>query len=240
MQAHFDDYNAILLKFVKFIGNNEIINAYIKDSGECEYDVAKEVQEVGESYGGSIFSIGHSDEEEVRNIFAILRYIAENHVEIYAGIGWGYSSSNKFQDRIKGFNERVVMVLINHIERHLTKIGINMGLDEKINYSITVENGQVNIANGRSTINANSTVSSIDIETMTKLIQNIRENADNLVEDDEDLLNNSLDVISEEANALVPRKSYLKTAISVLKNIKGTTEFAASIATLIQFIKPLL
>ena len=43
----------------------------------------------------------------------------------------GYSSSSKWQDKIKGFNERFVMVLIRHVESYLTKVGIDMGIDEK-------------------------------------------------------------------------------------------------------------
>lgn len=55
------------------------------------------------------------------------------------------------------------MVLIRHIERYLTKIGIDMGLDEKVSYLITIENRQVNIANDNSTINATNTVDGIDV-----------------------------------------------------------------------------
>jgi len=240
MQVDFEDYKAVLLKFIDFIKNNEIIYAYIKDCGECEQDLEKEFQEVGGSYGQAIFSLGHLDEEEVRNVFAILCYIAEKNIEIHYGVAMAYSSSGKFQDKIKGFNDRVVMVLIRHIERHLTKIGIDMGLDEKVTYSITVESGQVNIANDNSTINATNTVNEIDIEKLAELIQIIRNNAGSLSEDDEEMLASSLEVIKEEANASVPRKGFLKTAISGLKTIKGTAEFAAAVAALIQFIQPLL
>lgn len=51
----------------------------------------------------------------------------------------GYSSSDKIQDKIKGFNNRFVMVLLRHIERYLTKVGIDMGLDDKIVYNVTVK-----------------------------------------------------------------------------------------------------
>ncbi|MGX8797651.1 hypothetical protein ACR6HW_16565 [Fusibacter sp. JL298sf-3] len=76
-------------------------------------------------------------------------YLTEEVVEL--AMAMGYSSSRSFQDKVKGFNDRVVMVLIRHIERYLTKIGIEMGIDEKVTYSIAIENGQVNIANDNST-----------------------------------------------------------------------------------------
>lgn len=240
MQVYFEDYNAVLSRFIEFIYNNEVIYAYIKGCGVCEQDVEREIQEVRGSYGQVIFSLGNRDEEEVRNVFAILKHIAEKNIEIHEGIAWGYSPSRNFQDKIKGFNDRVVMVLIRHIERHLTKIGIDMGLDEKVNYSISVESGQVNIANDSSTIHATNTVNTIDIVKLAELIQSIRKNANRLTEDDEDILNNSLEVIREEANSSAPRKSFLKTAIFGLKTIKGTVELAATVTTLIQFIQPFL
>lgn len=240
MQADFQDYNVVLLKFIDFIKNNEIIYAYIKDCGECEQDLEKEFQEVGGSYGRAIFSLGHLDEDEVRNVFAILCHIVDKNIEMHHGIAMGYSSSRKYQDKTKGFNDRVVMVLIRHIERHLTKIGIDMGLDEKVTYSITVESGQVNIANDNSIINATNTVNKIDIEKLDELIQIIRNNAGSLSEDDEEVLTSSLEVIKEESNALSPRKGFLKTAISGLNAVKGTAEFAAAVAALIQFIQPFL
>ena len=41
-----------------------------------------------------------------------------------------------------GVNERFVMVLIRHVESYLTKVGIDMGIDEKNIYNVTVQNGQ--------------------------------------------------------------------------------------------------
>lgn len=240
MQVDFQDYNPVLMKFINFIKNNEIIYAYIKDCGICEQNLDMEFQEVGSSYGEAIFSLGQLDEEEVRNVFAILCYISEKNLEIHYGVAMGYSASRKYQDKIEGFNDRVVMVLIRHIERYLTKIGIDMGLDEKVTYSIAIESGQVNIANDNSTINATNTVNKIDITKLTELIQTIKDCTESLSEDDEDILASSLEVIQEEASAQTPRKGFLKTSISGLKTIKGTTEFSAAVATLIQFIQPLL
>lgn len=240
MQVDFEDYNAVLLKFIDFIKSNEIIFAYIRDCGKYELDLEKEFQEVGGSYGQAIFTLGRLDEEEVRNVFAILCYIAEKDIEIHHGIAMGYSPSRKYQDKVKGFNDRVTMVLIRHIERHLTKIGIDMGLDEKVTYSITIESGQVNIANDNSTINATNTVNKIDSTKLSELIQVIRDSAGSLSKDEEELLASNLEVIEEEATAPNPRKGFIKTAILGLKTIKGTAEFAAAVATLVQFINPLL
>ncbi|SCP99568.1 hypothetical protein [Anaerobium acetethylicum] len=239
LQADFNDYTNVVSKFVAFIKNTPIILDYIKDCGHCEQDLKQEFDEISRSYGRSIFSLGDADAEEIRNVFGIVNYIAENGIEIHYGVAVGYSSSKKFQDKIKGFNDRVVMVLIRHIESYLTKIGIDMGIDEKVTYSITVQNGQVNIANDNASITATSTVG-IDAAQLEKLVQAVRIKAIELPQEDAEVLESSLEVIEDEIKSGKPRKGFLKTAVSGLKMIKGTAEFAAAVATLIQFVQPLL
>ena len=131
LQANFQDYLDVLTKFVSFLKNTPIIYDYIVDCGSYEGNLEQEVDEVRKSYGRLIFSTGDSDEEEIRTVYAILNYIVENKIDVYRGIAFGYSSSKNYQDIIKGFNDRFVMVLIRHIERYLTKVGIDMGLDDK-------------------------------------------------------------------------------------------------------------
>ena len=78
--------------------------------------IIKSLKEVQGSYGHLVFSLGETDEEEVRNVYAVLRYLVETNSSVYRGVAIGYSSSAKWQDKIKGFNERFVMVLIRHVE----------------------------------------------------------------------------------------------------------------------------
>lgn len=236
LQAAFEDYNGVLAKFIDYIKKTPIIYDYVVDCGVCDQDLHNEFQEVSTSYGRCIFSLGDTDEEEVRNIFAILNYIVENKLQIHYAVALGYSSSNNYQDKIKGFNNRVAMVLIRHIERYLTKIGIDMGVDEKVTYSITVQNGQINIANDNATINATNT-NGVDFSQCSKLIEAIRKDATTLSPDDKETLESSLEVIEEELQMAQPRKSFLKTAITGIKTIKGTTEFAAATVALIEFLQ---
>lgn len=240
MQAKFEDYNIALLKFIEFIKNNKLIYEYIKECGESDKELENEFKEISESYGRVIFSLGSLDEEEIRNVFAILNFIVENDIPIHRGVAFGYSNSRRFQDKVKGFNDRVVMVLIRHIERFLTKIGIDMGVDERVTYSITVESGQVNIASDNSVINATNTINAIDYDKLIQLIDEIEKNAQGISEEDFETLVSSIDVIKEEIKSANPRKSFLKTAILGLKGLKNTAEFAAAVTALIQFIQPLL
>ena len=149
LQANYEDYADVLGKFVNYIDSTPIISDYIHDCGSCDWNLENEVKEVQGSYGRLIFSLGETDSEEIRNVYAVLRYLVENNSSVYRGVAMGYSSSSKWQDKIKGFNERFVMVLIRHVESYLTKIGIDMGIDEKNIYNVTVQNGQAIIEIGR-------------------------------------------------------------------------------------------
>ena len=239
MQVDFEDYTDVATKFVNYIKRTPVIYDYITDCGSCEWDMQKEFKEVGSSYGRVIFALGNEPEEEIRNVFAILNYIAEKKVEIHYGVAMGYAHSTKYQDAVKGFNDRVVMVLIRHIETYLTKIGIDMGLDEKNVYNVTVEHGQVNIASDSATINATNNIG-IDADKLTELVQAVKNAASDLDEEAQETLSSNLEVIEEESKASKPRKGFLKTAVAGLSAIKGTAEFCAAVVALIQFVQTLL
>lgn len=233
VQADFNDYNDVLSKFIKYLDNTEVISDYISDCGTCAQDLDKEFKEV--TTHNCIFTLGDTDEEEICNVYAILNYILEHNVAIHYSIARRYTASNKYQDSVKGFNERVVMVLIRHIERYLTKVGIDMGLDEKTTYTITVHNGQVNVANDNATITAVNN-SGIDGATLTDLIQKVRTTAQGLPSDEAEIVSDSLETIETEALSEHPKKGLLRTAIAGIKTIKGPVEFVAAVATLVQFL----
>ena len=240
IQANYGDYTGVLQKYLNYLDSTPIIADYIKSCGDCDMNVEEDIKEVQHSYGREIFAPGDTEEEEVRNIYAVLRYIANENIDVYNAIAIGYArSTSKFQERVKAFNDRFVMILIGHIERYLTKVGIDMGLDEKIVYNVSVENGQAIIATDGSTVNATNQVKA-DLDGLEKLIAAIKENADVLDVDSREAAYESLEVIETESAAEKPKKSMIKTALGTLKAIKGTVEFGASVAALADFIAPLL
>lgn len=239
LQADFQDYTDVLGKFLGFINSTPIILEYISDCGRCDWNLDDEVKSVQSSYGGMIFATGDTEEEEVRNVYAVLQYIVEKSIEVHYGIGMGYSSSTKFQDTIKAFNERFVMVLIRHIERYLTKVGIDMGLDDKITYNVTVQNGQAIIATDNANVSATNTVGT-DAGELAKLIAAVRGASDGLTPEEREIVADSLEVIETEASAEKPKKGMLRTAIAALKNIKGITEFGEAVIALSKFVGTLI
>ena len=167
-----------------------------------------------------------------------MSYIVDHDILVYRSVASGYTSSNQFQDKVKAFNDRVIMVFIHHIEAYLTKIGIDMGLDDKVNYNISISGGQVNIANDNAIISATNN-DGVDYGQLMELIAKVKETASDISDDDQECLNDSLEVIEELAKPDKPKRSFVKTAITTLKAIKGTAEFAAAVTALITFIQTL-
>ena len=131
------------------------------------------------------------------------------------------------------------MVLIRHIERYLTKVGIDMGLDDKITYNVTVQNGQAIIATDNANVSATNTVGT-DAGELAKLIAAVRGASDGLTPEEREIVADSLEVIETEASAEKPKKGMLRTAIAALKNIKGITEFGEAVIALSKFVGTLI
>ena len=239
LQADYNDYTDVLGKFLTYIDSTPIIYDYIKGCGECDWNLTNEVKDVQTSYGRVIVSTGETENEEVRNVYAVLHYLFDTNNSIYRGIAMGYSSSRNYQDKIKGFNDRFVMVLIRHVERYLTKVGIDMGLDDKIVYNVTVESGQAIIATDNATVTATNQVG-IDVSELKKLIANVQEVAVTLAPEDQETVSECLEVIETEISAEKPKKAMLKTALTTLSAVKGIAEFGVAVATLAEFIAPLI
>ena len=239
LQADFNDHSGVLNRFVAFIKTTPVIYDFVLDCGTCNQNLDEEINEVSNSYGCCIFSLGDTNEEEVCNVFAILEYITEKNISVCFGIGGAYTTSSKYQDRVKAFNDRVIMVLVRHIENYLTKVGIDMGIDDKVTYSITVSNGQVNIANDSATITATNNVG-LDIDQLERLISKVRNTSTGLSNSDTEVLSDSLEAIEDQVKSKKPKKGVIKTAITALNALKGTVEFAAAIAALIQFVQSIL
>lgn len=97
IQANYGDYTGVLQKYLNYLDSTPIITDYIKSCGDCDVNVEEDVKKVQHSYGREIFAPGDTEEEEVRNIYAILRYIANENIDVYDAIAIGYArSTSKF------------------------------------------------------------------------------------------------------------------------------------------------
>jgi len=240
MKAEFDDYNDVLKKFLTFISDCPVISAYLDDCGSTIIaDLDVEIKEVANSYGRMIFLTGETPSEENANILAILRHMSEKNYS-FQGVSMGYSHGKTYNDKIKGFNERFVLVMIRNIEGYLTKMGIDMGLDESVKYNITVHNGQVNLASDNAVINAtiNNGINQAELQSLLdKVIAT--SNAD-LTNEEKITISESVEVIHSELKQDKPKKTVLRGILTTLQAIKGTAEFSAAVVALVQFVQPFI
>lgn len=182
MRAKFDDYNLVLRKFLTFIDGNEIIRTFVMTGDISGFDAATEYQQVTGSYGELVFDFGPTTEEETYQIYAILKHISENNLDVSIGMRSQYAGiGNKRNDVIKEFNDRVVLVLIQSIEGHLTKIGYEMGMDEKMYWNVS--GGQVNVAGDNATINATQN-NGIQSDELDKIVKAIMDNVSSVNKED--------------------------------------------------------
>ncbi len=237
MRAKFDDYNLVLRKFLAFIDRNEIIHTFVMTGDISEFDAETEYQQVTGSCGELVFDFGPTPEEETYQIYAILKYISENNLDVsigmisqYAGVG------NKRNDVIKEFNDRVVLVLIQSIEGYLTKIGYEMGMDEKMYWNVS--GGQVNVASNNATINATQN-NGIQSDKLDKTVKAIINNVPLVNNEDAETIVDSVNMIKDELLKPEPKRIIISNGIKLLAPmisiVNGIPTLAVSIKKLIDY-----
>lgn len=243
INAHFEEVDSILKMFIDYIDNDNLILSYINSIVVDDFDVAKETKEVLASYGRVIFSTGSCADEEIVYTYRILKYIVDKKISI-TSICSSYSNSNKYQDMVKGFGERVILAFVNHIESYLTDISIDMGFDEEEKYMITINGGQVNIAKDQSTINAKQ-YNGVNADELDNLVKNIKTLlTDKIAPAEQEVINDNIEVLQEELKKENLKKGFIKTAINGLKGmlpkLSGSIQLTAAIISLVQFATAVL
>ena len=235
MRVAFDEYNMVLKKFVDFIDKNEIIRNYIYLGYDTDYDVEKEWNLVVHKEG-YMFDFGPSSEQESYQIYAVLRYILDNikapHYSFHSIYG-----ERMYQDNVKEFNDRVLLVLIGNVEDYLTKVGIDMGLDENVVWN--VNGGQVNIASDYATINAIQNNGDNGKE-LNDIIRGIMENLSDLKKEDADEIADIVEMAKDELTKQEPKVSRLRNCLTLIAPMftiaNGIPTLAANLQKLQEFI----
>lgn len=240
MRVKYDEYNIVLKKFIAFIEGNEIVNDYILSGKTGEYNAEADYLAVTRSYGDKVFDFGPSAEEESFQIYSILKYIIEKDADISLDFSFIYGV-NKRQEVIKEFNDRILLVLIQNIEGHLTKIGYDMGMDEKTYWNVT--GGQVNIANDNATVNAIQN-NSATADEINKLISDILDNLGNVDRETSETIVDSVNMIKDELMKPTPKRAILANGIKLLAPIvsivNGMPLLADNIQALITYVTTLI
>lgn len=232
LQSSYPDYQNELRKFINYLDSNIMIKAYIDSCGGYNENI-KDAVNIVCNYSDKNFDLGNTTEEEVQNIYSILKYISQNYNDTPMGILMAYYVSKNLTDNIKNFNNRVVRILILNIDEYLTGVGIDMGLDKNIVYNVNGK--QVNIANDNAAINAvQNNNNGINTNELKGLISAMRESLNkDLPAEDIDEANKSIDIIENEIVSGNPDEEKVRTHFKLLKRIDTGVKFASACCTLI-------
>lgn len=218
LQASYKEMLSVLNIFIDCIEKEKIIYEYVRNCKREGFDVEREVQDVYGSYGRSIFSLGVTIEEEVYTVYNILKYILDNKLNV-TGLASGYSNGKTYQERVKEFNNRVALVLVNNIEAYLTKINIDMGYDEEVKHMITINGTQVNISNGNSTLNAVQNNNNEPNE-LIKMIELIKNSIDESIPNEEkEMIIENIETVQDQLQSEKPKKGLIRTCLSGLNTV---------------------
>ncbi len=228
MRVAYEEYNMVLKKFLAYIESNEIIMEYVYSGKADGYDVKNEWDLVTKD--DYMFSFGPTTEEESYQIYCVLKHIAEN-VKNPEYSFYSIYRKSKWQDNVKEFNDRVVLVLINNINDYLTRVGIDMGLDENVTWNVS--GGQVNVASGNAVINATQN-NGVAVTEMELLIKNILDEVSSLKKDDAETIIDSVDMIKEELLKPEPKGKIISNGIKLLAPMISIANGIPTLATNIQ------
>ncbi len=242
INSDYYDYIDNLKRFHNFIESTEIINSFIQDCGGFCAEMEEDFDKVCQGNGYSYFAFSLDPNEETSEIYSLAKILCNGkYKHPPQGMLFAYSHAKKFNDMLKVFNQRVMVILVNHIENFLKKVGIGVDLDGNVTYNIN--GNQVNIANDNATINATQN-NGLDADKLKELISEMRNSlSDNLPDDDKQTAIESIDAIEAELQSDAPNEKTVKTHFKLLKKIDSSVKFASaccSIATFANKLYPFL
>lgn len=232
LNARYNEINSIIKMFIEYIEDTPIINEYIQSIFVEFPNLQEEIDNVSASYGEFVLSTGDTPEQEINYVYQILKYISEStSVQTYA-LGWGYTSSNKYQDMVKEFGNRVVMPFADGIDVYLADIATDMGYDEESRFMINVSGGQaqVNISNDNSTLNATQNIQ-VNPSEIASLITELKDNIEKELTDNQSIktiLLSQTQLIEDETANEKPKKEVLKTAINTIQELLKSVPLAVT------------
>lgn len=100
--------------------------------------------------------------------------------------------------------------------------------------------GQVIFAKDNTTVTATNIYNETKLNELQDLFDELKIARNTLNEEERQKADDSIQIIEDEIESKKPRKSYLNTALTVLKGIKGSAEFIAAVTSIAQFIEMIL
>lgn len=244
MRATPESFNTDLHKFIAYIEKAPFVSDYLQkcvtESLPEAFDAKAEVDAVSASFGAIFGPFDESDEGEVAEIYLLLKEISERDISGQGLFFYGYScGSKKYRDMLKGFLDRVPYLLISHINDYLPKEGMLSNPKAPTQqFVFHTSSSQLNFANQGSVISPVQNVG-VNVDEFTDILSKILSLSQSLDSDDREIVEDSVQVLSEEIPSESPRKGMVKTALGALKGINGGAQFAAAVAQISEFVSNL-
>lgn len=220
LKTDFNDGIENLKRFLSYIENTPLIWNFIQENNTITFEIEKEINERGMREG---YNIPLEKSHEIAFVYQLLKYCAENCRD-YWSICSFYGNGSKYQDHVDSFNSRVVHSFVSHIEVYLRGKWIDMG--DKGEFQITVNGGQVAIAQGQATVNATQNNNYGQIQNLKSLAEEFYKliEALDIEQEAKEDTKEIVEVAVAEIESDKPKRSLIKHAIEKI-------EYAGKIGT---------
>lgn len=250
LTTKYDDGNIQLIRFRKFIQENELINNIIQEKiRNVDYDYKKDF--IVEDGGWSSISIPIDESKHIKAMYDYLVDITNEEEDITWRAHKFYHSGGKWNDIIREYLDKAFKPLVDFIVDSLSMEMIGMETvkqETHIHQSIENNYGTASVAQGN--INSVNNVDLNDVQEIRKLIDSLKAliTEEKINEEVKEEVIDDLETIEEEMKSEKPKHIRIKKACQGVKNFatkipqgiaKGVA-IATQCATLYEKLKPLI
>ncbi|MBS5799519.1 MAG: hypothetical protein KID02_07165 [Clostridiales bacterium] len=220
LNSSYDEGNLHLIRLKRYIEENPIIASIVNEKIEgVEYEEKLIVE--GDSWWYNL-NIPIREEEHIKVIYDYLIEITQEPLDLRGIARRFHCSSNKYDDIIRNYLNKVFKPLINFITDELRKRVVVMEKEDNkgINISIGTNYGANNVV-GQGNITSTNTVSlGMEKESISSLIKELTEllKQENMDEAEREGILDDLECLHEQVSSSEPKKIRIK---KVYESIKG-------------------
>lgn len=209
-----------LKRFLNYIHETQLISEFLIKNNIYSFNIEQIVN--SRSYYET-YDLPVEPKEEISFIYQLLMYCNNENKELtricsFYGSG---GSDRTFDGMVERFNNHVTLAFVTHINTYLAERMIDMKEDGRI--SITVNGGQVALAQDNGVVNATQTNNmGMQSKEILELISEFKDAVDkhtDINENDKDDAVEMMQLAYEECQSDNPKKSIIRSAISNINSL---------------------
>lgn len=250
LRAGYRDVDDAISRFIAYIESEKVIRDYLEDCVENYvpegFDAIKTVEEVSSQYGVTFAHFSPDYRGESGEVYLILKAILDKGGMMKGNLLLGYmNGSNKYDDMVKNFMDKVVRKLVDGIDRYLTELGIEKGLSNA-NYIQLQQNVNTgdnsNVALGQSSDNSTvdvrqtNGINGRELDQLFGRLEDAFADLDDAQRAEAEVYRDGLRDALSEPN---PKHSIVKAMYTGLRKINGGVQFVAALAAIGSFLQQL-